>query len=232
MTQGQTSEPDARRVTQSVRRREVVSVVPTVLAQEFLFLEEEVRYTAPPEEVVIPVREQQSPEFEPKSDAFSTPRRRGPDLMEPGNVLRRAAPLTRLKYNRFQGDGGKDVDDWLDEFVATAQANQEDPESRFRVFSGLLKGEALKWYLDVPEDVKDDWERLTNAFVHTFQEAGGEARPLSRLSTIKKKKSESVRRYGQRVKALINKVTTDIAPIVTIQWYVAGFPNDMACQIM
>ena len=43
------------------------------------------------------------------------------------------------------------MDDWLDEFVATARANQEDPESRLRVFAEFLKVEALKWYLDVSE---------------------------------------------------------------------------------
>ena len=43
-------------------------------------------------------------------------------------------------------------------------------------------------------------------------------------------KSESVKRYGQRVKALIQKLTTDIAPTVQIEWYVAGFPEKMGFQ--
>ena len=30
---------------------------------------------------------------------------------------------TRLKYSRFKGDGGQDVDDWLTEFESTALAN-------------------------------------------------------------------------------------------------------------
>ena len=145
-------------------------------------------------------------------------------------VVRRG-PLTRLKYNRFKGDGETDVDDWLDEFVATARANQEDPESRLRVFAGLLKGEALKWYLDVPVEVREDWERLTNAFVRTFREAGGEARALGRLSTMTMKKTESVRKYGQRVKGLIQKLTTEIAPSVQVEWYVAGFPKEMGFHI-
>ena len=109
------------------------------------------------------------------------------------------------------------MDDWLDEFVATARANQEDPESRLRVFAGLLKGEALKWYLDVPVDVREDWDRLTSAFVRTFREAGGEARALGRLSTMTMKKTESVRKYGQRVKGLIQKLTTEIAPSVQVE---------------
>ena len=44
-------------------------------------------------------------------------------------------------------------------------------------------------------------------------------------------KSESVRRYGQRVKALIQKLTTEISPTVQVEWYVAGFPEKMGFQI-
>ena len=44
-------------------------------------------------------------------------------------------------------------------------------------------------------------------------------------------KSESVRRYGQRVKALIQKLTTEISPTIQVEWYVAGFPEKMGFQI-
>ena len=44
-------------------------------------------------------------------------------------------------------------------------------------------------------------------------------------------KSESVRRYGQRVKALIQKLTTEISPTVQVEWYVAGFLEKMGFQI-
>lgn len=45
------------------------------------------------------------------------------------------------------------------------------------------------------------------------------------------KPGESVRRYGQRVKGLIQKLTTDIAQSVQVEWYVAGFPEEMGFQI-
>jgi hypothetical protein len=54
--------------------------------------------------------------------------------------------MTRLKYKRFKGDGHQDVDDWFSEFKSTAVANQEEDEAKQRIFQGLLKGEALKWY--------------------------------------------------------------------------------------
>jgi hypothetical protein len=43
--------------------------------------------------------------------------------------------------------------------------------------------------------------------------------------------SESVRKYGQRVKALIQKLTMEIASSVQVEWYVAGFPEAMGFQI-
>jgi hypothetical protein len=43
--------------------------------------------------------------------------------------------------------------------------------------------------------------------------------------------SESVRKYGQRVKALVQKLTMEIAPSVQVEWYVAGFPEAMGFQI-
>ena len=70
---------------------------------------------------------------------------------EAGGVM---APNSRLKYGRFKGDGSQDVDDWLCEFVSTANANQETEESKLRMFQGVLKGEALKWFQDVPDDIR------------------------------------------------------------------------------
>ena len=75
---------------------------------------------------------------------------------------------TRLKYSRFKGDGSQDVDDWLTEFKSTAIANQEEPATILRIFQGLLKGEALKWYQDVPEWIRTNWEQLSSLFLRTF----------------------------------------------------------------
>ena len=139
--------------------------------------------------------------------------------------------LHRLKYSSFRGDGNQDVDDWFCEFESIATANQEDLASKRRTFQGLLKGEALKWYQDVPTETREDWTDFTLIFLKTFREAGGEARALGRLSRMTKKPSESVWKYGQRVKALIQKLTNDIAQSVQVEWYVAGFPEKMGFHI-
>ena len=141
------------------------------------------------------------------------------------------ASTTRLKYNRLKGYGNQDVDDWLTEFKSTAAANQEKPAASLHIFQGLLKGKALKWYQDVPDLTRTNWDQLSNLFLRTFREARGEARALGRLSKMTMGKSESVRRYGQRVKALIQKLTTEISPTVQVEWYVVGFPEKMGFQI-
>jgi hypothetical protein len=139
--------------------------------------------------------------------------------------------MTRLKYKTFKGDGHQDVDDWFFEFESTAVANQEEDEAKQRIFQGLLKGEALKWYQDIPVRDRNDWEQLTTTFLQAFREVGGEARALGRLSKMTMRTSESVRKYGQWVKALIQKLTMEIAPSVQVEWYVAGFPEAMGFQI-
>ena len=96
------------------------------------------------------------------------------------------------------------MDDWLTEFKSTAMANQlEEPATTLWIFQGLLKGEALKWYQDISDRIRTNWDQITNLFLRTFREAGGEARALGRISKMTMGKSEAVRCYGQRVKALI-----------------------------
>ena len=72
---------------------------------------------------------------------------------------------------------------------------------------------------------------FVHLFLKKFREAGGEARALEHLSRMTKKPEESVRKYGQRVKALIQKLMTEIAQSVQVEWYVTGFPEKMGFQI-
>ena len=75
---------------------------------------------------------------------------------------------TRLKYSRFQGDGSQDVDDWFFKFESIALANQEELEVKQRIFQGLLKREAVKWYQDIPDRNQDDWKEFVSLFLRTF----------------------------------------------------------------
>ena len=192
------------------------------------------------EEELVVVQHQGDPLTTQGSDQHSTPdqsspgRAGGTEGTDPNSSSEDSDNMpttTRLKYSRFRGDESQDVDNWFYEFESTALANQEDNKAKARIFQGLLKGEALKWYQDVPEFTRSNWEQLTRLFLITFREAGGEARALGQLSKMTMKKSEYVRKYGQRVRALIQKLTTDIAPSVQVERYVAGFPEQMGFQI-
>ena len=180
--------------------------------------------------VVVPSQEftrSDSPDIEASAEDLRDERSEERSFLgRTGNMVN-----TRLRYSRFRGDGGKDVDDWMSEFEATAIANQEDVASRNRVFQGLLKGEALRWYQDVSDRDRNNWDQLKELFLRTFREVGGEARALAKLSKITMKPNESVRTYGQRVKDLIKKLTTDVAPSIQVQWYMGGFPEEMGFQI-
>lgn len=150
---------------------------------------------------------------------------------QPYAVQSGMAPSTRLKYKPFRGSGRTDVDDWMGEFESIAFANEETPLSKQRVFQGLLKGEALKWYQDLEVAVREDWDLLIPLFLRTFREAGGEARALGRLSQIYLREGESVRKYGQRLKSLVQKLTDPVANNIQVEWYLAGLPEDMSFQI-
>ena len=93
-------------------------------------------------------------------------------------------------------------------------ANQEDLEAKQKILQGLLKGEALKWYQDILDRNWNDWEEFASLFLRTFREAREEARVLGRLSQMTMKTSKSVWKYGQRMKALIQKFTIEIAPSI------------------
>lgn len=95
----------------------------------------------------------------------------------------------------------------------------------------MLKGEALIWYQDIPKETRDSRAEFVALFLKTFREAGGEARALGRLSRMTMKLTESVWKYSQKVKSLIQKLTTKIAQSVQVERYVAGIPENMGFQI-
>ena len=140
-------------------------------------------------------------------------------------------PVTRLKYKKFFGDGEQDVDDWYEDFMATAKANQEDSDSTKRVFGGLMKDHARKWLKDQPAAIQADFDDLSQKFLTAFRESGGEARAISKLNRIRMEPSKSVLKYRQRLKDLIRKLATEPAENMKIAWYVDGFPENMSFQV-
>ena len=61
------------------------------------------------------------------------------------------------------------VNDWFCEFKSIALANQVDLEANQRIFQGLLKGEEVKWYQDIPNQNRNDWEEFISLFLRTSE---------------------------------------------------------------
>ena len=104
-------------------------------------------------------REETGPIFFDEQEETDTKTKVPPILM---------APSTQLKYSNFRGDGNQDTDDWYYKFESIATANQKYPASKRRTFQGLLKGEALKWYQDIPAETREEWTDFTFLFLKTF----------------------------------------------------------------
>lgn len=138
---------------------------------------------------------------------------------------------TRLKYHTFKGDLRQDVDEWMKEFVVTTLANQETDDSRSRIFVGLLRKEALKWYETLTPQVQGDWDNLCEAFVSAFREVGGEDRIITKLNRFTKGAKESIRSYGHRICSLISKMTHPSPEHMKIHWYLQGLPKEMTFQL-
>ena len=101
-------------------------------------------------------------------------------------------PSFRIKYTRFRGDGNQDVDDWMEQYLATLAANDEgDEDTTKRLFCGLLEGEALKWYGSLDINVKADWPVLKAPFEQEFREIGADSRVMARLNSVKMKDSDT-----------------------------------------
>jgi hypothetical protein len=90
----------------------------------------------------------------------------GRDL--PMEVVSTVARMPRnIKYNTFKGTG-QNVDDWLEEFDAVADANEESAKSKAKMFHGMLWKAALKWYNALEAPVWDNQDQLRERFVTKF----------------------------------------------------------------
>jgi hypothetical protein len=141
------------------------------------------------------------------------------------NMARQGA---RLKYNKFRCDGSQDADEWIKEFEVTIEANQEDPDTRSRIFPGLLRGEALLWYDDIPVAIRRDWVQLSALFKTTFQDLGGDNGITNRLNELVQKDGEPIRSFGHRMKTLMAKLSYVAPAPMQVEWYVSGIDPETA----
>ncbi|CAM6084972.1 unnamed protein product [Calypogeia fissa] len=108
------------------------------------------------------------------------------------NVAQRA----RFQYKTFKGKPKEDPDEWLEDFIGTAQANGEDG-IKLTTLAGVLRGEARPWFNALPTATKIDWNAFKLAFLQDFRRVGEESEALIKIGQMMMESQEFVRRFLQ-----------------------------------
>jgi hypothetical protein len=140
-------------------------------------------------------------------------RARAQRVFEPEVVLGLAAEVVTaiavmprsIKYSTFKGTG-QNVDDWLEEFEAVADANEESAVSKAKIFHRMLWKGALKWYNILKAPVRKNQDQSRERFVTKFREKGEESKVLQSLSNVRRRQKDTVRKYMQEFRTLISKL--------------------------
>ena len=75
---------------------------------------------------------------------------------------------SKFRYKDFKGGSKDDPDEWLEDFVAKANANGE-LLAICQLLRAILIGEARKWYKKLPDLTKYQWENFVATFKKEFR---------------------------------------------------------------
>ena len=92
-------------------------------------------------------------------------------------------------------DGLKDPLDHLNTFKTTLCLQQPPDEILCCLFPTTLKGVAWEWFNKLPTSSIDNFEQLSNSFVHHFVDGQHPKRIADHLLTIKQREKETLRSY-------------------------------------
>ena len=95
-------------------------------------------------------------------------------------------------------DGLKDPQDHLNTFKTTLGHQQPPDEILCRSFPTTLKGAAREWFIKLPTLSVDNFEQLSNTFLHHFIGGQRPKRPADYLLTIRQEEKETLRSYVKR----------------------------------
>ncbi|XP_030964507.1 uncharacterized protein LOC115985744 [Quercus lobata] len=92
-------------------------------------------------------------------------------------------------------DGLRDPQDHLNTFKTTLGLQQPPDEIMCRSFPTTLKGATREWFTKLPTLSVDNFEQLSNAFLHHFIRGQRPKRPVDYLLTIRHGEKETLRSY-------------------------------------
>ena len=133
---------------------------------------------------------------------------------------------SKFRYKDFKGGSKDDPDEWLEDFVAKANANGE-LLAICQLLPAVLIGEARKWYKKLPDLTKHQWENFVAAFKKEFRPNQEKRKVIKKLGTLRMKKHETMRKLMQRFHGLIEKMSTDPSDELKCHWLLNSFTLEM-----
>ncbi|KAL3679597.1 hypothetical protein R1sor_022553 [Riccia sorocarpa] len=157
-------------------------------------------------EVFNPARSEES---ESEDEPAAAPQHpvQPPQVIPPPPIF---APMaqqgSRLRYGIFKGREGEDPDTFLQKFDKITIANRESTEvDKVRIFPALLHKRAAKWVHGLDIAVRQNWVQLRESFLNEFMDLDFDSRVIGKLNRLRRKKKESLRRYTQRFRDLVDQ---------------------------
>ncbi|KAK4394080.1 hypothetical protein Sango_1878800 [Sesamum angolense] len=103
-------------------------------------------------------------------------------------------------------DGTKDPQDHLDRFLAKADLIDISDAAYCKLFRTTLAGKAMTWFNQLPIGSIDNFEQLSQRFLHHFAINKRYPKTASYLFTVVQREQESLRDYVQRFSEAVLEV--------------------------
>jgi len=105
----------------------------------------------------------------------------------------------------FHGAEGEDPGAYLREFNRACRLTNWSVKERTEILPDFLEGSALAWHEALPEETKNDWEKLTKVMKERFGTVESPNALLLQLDQLFQKEGESVSAFSVRYETLFAK---------------------------
>ena len=114
-------------------------------------------------------------------------------------------PDSRVRPKSFSGLPSEDILSWLDHFEMVASYHQWPEERKALEMRTLLEGIAATWFIQQPEESKNNWSMLKSLMIGNFAHHDSTQTALQQLETIKQQQHEPVTQFAIRLQQLLTR---------------------------
>ena len=121
---------------------------------------------------------------------------------------------------KFAGKGTRDVTKWLQDYDVMATSKNWNDADNLRLFPNFLTTNARVWFHGLPQNAKDEWQRLRAAFVQNFALTSAER--WSREQALRSKKQrpgETLKEYIAELREEADAINLDEDAKINIVWH-------------